>query len=248
MLDSPLMDGCIVIHGLTGSPATVASLRDALLKAGYRVSVPCLAGHGHSVDELSRSTREQWYDTVRIAFDAMRREVDRVFCAGISLGSLLAMRLAIDEGWGVRALALLSTPLKLSFFEGMAVQAVRYTPLRLVVHSVAKDLKRSVADPEGQRRYKELSLPRLPSNAVFQVSDLQKELLPHLSSITNPILLLHGEHDTVAPKKNVELVKKGVRSDIVESVILPNSRHIITLDYDKADVARAVLNFFSNFA
>ncbi len=242
------MDGCLIIHGLTGSPATVASLRDAFIKAGYSVSVPCLAGHGYSVDELARTTRKEWYHTVRIAFDAMRREVDRVFCAGISLGSLLAMRLAMDEGWGVRALALLSTPLKLSFFESSAVRMVRYTPLRWLVHSVSKDLKRSVADPDGQRRYRELSLPKLPSNAVFEISDLQKEILANLHRITNPILLLHGENDTVAPKKNVELVKNGVRSDIVESIILPNSRHIITLDYDKADAARAVLNFFSNFA
>jgi carboxylesterase len=242
------MDGCLIIHGLTGSPATVASLRDALLRAGYSVSVPCLAGHGNTVEDLAHSTREEWYETVRIAFDAMRREVERVYCAGISLGALLAMKLALDEGWGVRALALLSTPLKLGFLESIAVPAVRYSPLRWIVRSVSRNLKRSVSDPEGQKRYDELSLPKIPTGAVFQISDLQRELLSNMDRITNPILLLHGRNDTVAPKRNVELVKNGVRSDIVQSIILPNSRHVITMDYDKEDAARAVLDFFKSFS
>ncbi|MFH1829689.1 MAG: alpha/beta fold hydrolase [Pseudomonadota bacterium] len=242
------MDGCLIIHGLTGTPATVASLRDGLLKAGFSVSVPYLAGHGSTLEDLARATREEWYDTVRIAFDAMRREVDRVFCAGISLGSLLAMKLALDEGWGVRALALLATPLKLSFMESIAVPAVRYSPLRWMLRAVPKDIKRSVADPEGQKRYNELSLPMIPTNSVFEISDLQRELLSSIGRITNPILLVHGKHDTVAPPKNIDIVKNKVKSDIVQSIILPNSRHVITMDYDRADVARAVVNFFKNFA
>lgn len=242
------MDGCLVIHGLTGTPATVSSLTDGLLKAGYRVSVPCLAGHGSTVEELASTTWRQWYETVRISFDALRREVGRVYCAGISLGALLAMKLALDEGWGIRAMALLATPMRLGFPESMAVPLVRYSPLRWLIKSVPKNWERSVADPEGRNIYKQMSLPAIPTNSVFEISDLQRDISAKLSEITNPILMLHGSGDEVAPQKNIDIVRRGVKSDIVEVVVFPGSRHVITLDCEKEDVARATVDFFGRFA
>ena len=241
------MDGCLVIHGLTGTPATVASLKDNLLKAGYQVSVPCLAGHGMSVDDLSASTWQQWYDTVRISYDALRRDVARVYCAGISLGSLLAMKLAIDEGWGVRALALMATPLKLRFPESVAVPIVRHTPLKWLIKAVPKNYEKSVACPEGREAYAQTSLPMIPTKAIFEIADLQREIAADLGRIANPILILHGKGDRVAPLKNIDLVRRGVKSDIVEVAVFPRSRHVITMDYDKDEVARTTVDFFRRF-
>ncbi|MFA4974351.1 MAG: alpha/beta fold hydrolase [bacterium] len=242
------MNGCLVVHGLTGTPGTALSLKEALLRAGFYVSAPCLAGHGVSMEDLEKSTWMEWYETVRTAFGELRRESEKVYFAGTSLGALLGLKLAIDEGWGVRAMALMATPLKFSWFERLAIPLVRYTPLRWAVKSIPKEVGLSVADPEGQKRYEELSLPAIPSRAVFQIADLQRELLPNLSKITNPVLLLHGLNDTVAPKENVELVKKNLSSDIVETIIMPNSRHVLTMDYDKDNVARAIVDFFERFA
>jgi carboxylesterase len=242
------MDGCLIIHGLTGTPATVASLKESLMRAGYRVAVPCLAGHGMRVEDLADSTWREWYETVRISFDSLRREVGRVYCAGISLGALLSLKLALDEGWGVRALALLATPLRLSFLEAMAVPLVRYTPLRWLIKSVPKDMEKSVADPDGRVVYAQQSLPAIPTRAVFEISDLQRDIESGLGKIANPILMLHGAGDKVAPKKNIDLVRHGVKSDIVEVAIFPRSRHVITLDYDKDEVARTTVEFFKRFS
>jgi len=223
-------------------------MKDALLRAGYCVSVPCLAGHGLSVEELAASTWKDWYETVRVAFAELRSDTERVYFAGISWGALLGLRLAMEEGWGVRAMVLMATPLRLGRLDGMAVPLVRYTPLRWIVKSVPKDFERSVADPEGRQRYEELSLPAIPTSAVFQIADLQKEVLRDLNRITNPLLLLHGAHDAVSPPANVELVKKNVSSDIVESIALSKSRHVLTMDYDKEIVAQAAVDFFGRFA
>jgi len=242
------MNGCVVVHGLTGTPGTAVSLKEALLRAGFCVSAPCLAGHGVSMEDLEKSTWRDWYETVRIAFHELRRESDKVYFAGTSLGALLGLKLAIDEGWGVRAMALMATPLRFNWFERYAVPLVRYSPLRWIVKSIPKDINRSVADPEGRRRYEELSLPAIPTRAIFEIADLQRELIPNLSKITNPVLLLHGLDDAVAPKDNVELVKKGLASDIVETIIMPNSRHVLTMDYDKDSVARAIVDFFERFS
>lgn len=242
------MNGCLVIHGLTGTPGTVAVLHDALLAAGFRVAAPCLAGHGIDVQDLAASNWDQWYATVRVAFEALRRDVDRVYCAGTSLGALLAMQLALDEGWGVRAMALMATPLTFSWKNRLAAAAIRYSPLRWVVRAVPKNMELSIADPEGRERYEELSLPMIPVSSIFEITKAQHYLRTRLSRLTNPLLLLHGGQDVVAPLENLEIVKQGVKSDIVESVILPRSRHIITLDYEKERVALETVDFFRRFA
>lgn len=240
--------GCLILHGLTGTPGTVATLKNALSGAGFRTSAPCLSGHGGTESDLGASTWQDWYETVRIAFHTLKKETEKVYCAGISLGALLSLKLALDEGWGVRALALLSTPLELSLFPKVAILLVRHSPLKWIVKSVPKNLEMSVGDPEGRERYDELSLPALPANAAFELVALQKDILKQLTKITNPIIMLHGRHDKVAPLSNLKLVKNLVASDIVETVIFNRSYHVLTMDIEKETVANTVVDFFEKFA
>jgi carboxylesterase len=242
-----IMLGCLVVHGLTGTPITVASLQDKLLSSGFRVIAPCLAGHGTTVEELSRAKWQDWYETVRIAYGELRRSVEKVYYVGMSLGALLGLKLAIDEGWGIRALALVGTPLVLTRLENFAVPLVKYTPLRFALHSVKKDFEKSVGDPEGRNSYKAASLPRIPVNAIYELVHLQKIVKGQLKQVTNPVLLVHAKNDRVAPPRNVALVKNGVSSDIVESVFLENSEHVVTMDRDKELVAEKVVEFFQKF-
>lgn len=241
------MNGCLVIHGLTGTPATVAVLRDRLIAAGFCVSTPCLAGHGGSSEDLARSSWRDWYETVRIAFQSLRKEAERVYYAGISLGALLGLKLAIDEGWGVRAMALLATPMRLGRLSAISIPLVRYSPLRWIIKGVPKDFEKSVGDPDGRALYEEFSLPVLPARATFELCDLVRELEGQLVRISSPLILLHGELDRVAPPSNVEFVRSRVSSDIVESAIFPRSRHVITMDSEKEEVASKVVDFFKRF-
>jgi carboxylesterase len=185
---------------------------------------------------------------VRVAWDELRKDAERVYYAGISLGALLGLKLAMEEGWGVRAMALMATPVCLGSLEGLMVPLVRYSPLRWLIRSVPKDFERSVADPDGRRRYEESSLPSIPTKSVFEISDLQREVMAGLARVTSPILMLHSRDDRVAPPKNVEVVKKAVSSDIVEEKFMPRARHVLTMDYGKEEAAESVVDFFGRFA
>ncbi len=242
-----MTSGCLVIHGLTGTPATVASINTPLLEAGYRVATPCLAGHGGSLADLAASRWEEWYETVRIAYAQLRREVGRVFYAGISLGALLGLKLAIDEGWGVRGLALIGTPLALGPLERLAVPLVRHSPLKWLIRSVPKDFERSVRDPEGRHQYSAFSLPAIPTRAVFEIDDLARAVRADLGRVSNPLLLLHGRHDTVAPLANLDLVEGLVASDAVERRIFEDSAHVVTMDSEQGAAAQSIIDFFARF-
>lgn len=236
--------GCLIVHGLTASPATVTPLAEALLKDGYRVTTPLLAGHNGTLDDVGRSTWQQWYETVRVAFRELRRNVDVVYYAGLSLGALLGLKLAADEGWGVRALALLSTPLTLNRWNNFLIPVARHTPLQYLIPSTPKNWEHSVGDPEGLRIYQNNSFSRFPSRAAFQLADLQGVVRRELPRIKNPLLLVHATHDRVSPYRNVALVQKLAGSETVEVTTLTKSQHVVTLDAEKDIMAKAVIQFF----
>ena len=248
VLDGPQMTyGCLVIHGLTGTPATVASITHPLISSGFRVVAPCLAGHGGTLEELAQSTWQEWYDTVRIAYHSLRQETDRIFFVGLSLGTLLGLKLAMDEGWGIRALALIGTPLHLGLKSRLAIRLVRYSPLRWVVKSVPKNLEDSVLDPEGRVLYRQLALTSIPCRAAFELADFIRVVRSELRRVSNPLLLIHGRHDRVAPPSNVNLVCNQAASDVVETAILERSSHVVTMDFEKELAARRKIDFFRRF-
>lgn len=241
------MRGCLVIHGLTGVPSTVSSVSDALLAQGFQVAAPCLPGHGGSLDDLTRSTWSQWYETVRVAYNELRRNTEKVYFAGLSLGALLGLKLAADEGWGLRALALMGTPLKLGVWNRIATPFVRYTPLGNVITSLAKDPSRSVEDPEGQRHYIAATHQRIPTASVFELCDLQKTLHHDMHNVRSPLLLLHAKADALAPFSNVALIRRRVSSEVVETLAFHHSQHVITMDREKEKAAQAIVDFFNRF-
>lgn len=242
------MRGCLLIHGLTATPAILAPLRESLISRGYKVSSPLLHGHGGSTEELNKSTWQDWYGTVHLAYTELRRNVEKVYFAGISLGALLGLKLAIDEGWGVRAMALLSTPIKFTFGTRVKLGVVRYSPLGKLILSVPKDWSRAVDDPDAREVYKQLSLPRLPLQAAYQIADLQRLLRPQLHRVSNPLLLLHGGKDPTTPPFNAEVIKNSVSSDVVETEFYDRSKHILTLDWDREVVVSRIVDFFERFA
>ncbi len=243
-----IMRGCLLIHGVTSTPAILVPLRDALSAAGYVVRLPMLAGHGGPIEDFDHVTWHDWYATVRAAYLELKNSVDKVYYAGISLGALLGLKLAADEGWGVRALALMSVPLELPLHTRVLINLVRYSPLRFLIHSSRKDFSRSIADPSQLEAYKSFALPCMPLAAVYQVLELQREVRAQLAHITNPLLLQFGAQDVTSPPSNAELVKAGVSSDVVETEMYARSRHILTMDYDRAEVIARIVDFFARFA
>src|SRR5438045_6670771 len=85
-------DACLLLHGLTGSPAEVRPVGEALAKAGFRAVGPLLPGHGTTPRDLMRVHRT---DMLAAASDALRslRGARRVFLCGLSMGALIAVEL-----------------------------------------------------------------------------------------------------------------------------------------------------------
>ncbi len=233
--------GVLLIHGFTATPECLESLAAPLKKDGFVVGAPLLAGHGTTVQDLAQTTWEQWYDGVVQAFEALARRVDEVCVAGLSLGGLLALKLAEERK--VRRLALLATPV---FFKGILMNKI----LPFVGNSFLKTIYRyqpkffgpAINDPAGRKAFKNYSMMPIPS--IMEIMKLQEVVRPCLKEVKAPTLILHAVHDTTSPYENMPYLEKHLGSKTIKTVTLERSNHVLTLDYDKDLVAREVVRFF----
>src|SRR5216684_2037716 len=65
-------DACLLLHGLTGAPAEVRPVGEALARAGFRAVGPLLPGHGTSPQDLEAVTRSDMLDAAREALLSLR--------------------------------------------------------------------------------------------------------------------------------------------------------------------------------
>lgn len=238
--------GAIVIHGLTGTPATMAPVTEALAKSGFKVISPLLPGHGTKKEDLLGVKWADWAKKVEETYQELKASVDEVYCVGISLGSLLTLHLAAQPFCDIKKVACLGLPLKLSsMLENFLLPVSHLPPVRQLLRYSKKDWNASVHDETGLEIYKSTSYGEIPVPSVWELQGLQKDVMSKLTNFSVPTLLIHSRHDKVALPLNVELFIKSAPRTKAEVVWVDNSGHVITLDRDRELVCQKVVEFFA---
>src|SRR5262245_29899131 len=97
-------------------------LGERLASRGMTVTCPTLAGHGtSSAVDLDRARWTDWMSTVEVAFEALAARCRSLAIVGLSMGALLALRLARRRAGELRALAALAAPLWLPAYARTAI-------------------------------------------------------------------------------------------------------------------------------
>src|SRR6185436_16652224 len=86
-------DACLLLHGLTGSPAEVRPVGEALARAGFRAVGPVLPGHGGRAEDLYTVRRSDLIHAAEAALLGLSG-ARRIFICGLSAGALLTIHLA----------------------------------------------------------------------------------------------------------------------------------------------------------
>ncbi len=76
-------DGVLVIHGFTGSPASMRPVADAVAAAGHAVELPRLPGHGTSVQDMLPTRWSDWSASVEDAYGDLAGRCRRVAVVGL---------------------------------------------------------------------------------------------------------------------------------------------------------------------
>jgi len=236
--------GCLLIHGFTATPEEMRPLGEALAARGFPVRAVRLAGHGTDVADLARTRWTDWFASVEAERARLGRDVPRVVPVGMSLGALLALHLAATRADAVAALVLCGTPLRLRDPRVRWLPALARLPwFARRYASIAKVNGPDVADPAARAASR--SYRTMPLAAVLELVRLQGIVRRELARVTQPALLLHGRHDHGVPLATLDLLRRSLGSRTVEAHVLERSWHVVTVDYDREEVARLAADFLA---
>jgi carboxylesterase len=232
----------LLLHGLTGTPAEVRPIAEALHAAGFAVRAPLLAGHDDP-ESLAEHGWRDWYATAEAALRELAGD-GRVVVVGFSMGALLALRLAACRRREVAGVVSISVFLELPAWQAALARvlaALHRHPLhrRFVGHFP----KRAVDVRVFARGQASPSLRAIPYAAIAGLAELQRDVRGRLGHIVAPLLLMHGRYDHTAPPEGSERVAQAVASAAVRRVVLPRSFHIVGDDLDRAQVCDEVVAF-----
>ena len=253
--------GVLLVHGITGSPAEMRPLVRKLAAQGFSVSCPQLAGHCSNLADLKRTRWTDWYKSLERAMESLAEECDTIFVSGLSMGALLALKLAANHPDRVQAVATLSATF---FYDGWNVPALRqrfllplaiYTPIRYLwsyheppPYGIKDDRIRNMIAAVYQNS--NLSLPEkygyseFPGVTIRETFRLIKAVKRDLARIVAPLLIVHSTEDDMASLKNAAFLAAQVSSADVDTYYVDDTYHVLTLDKRKDDVAARVAEFF----
>ena len=237
--------GCLLIHGFTATPDEMRPLGEALAARGFPVRGVRLAGHATEVADLARTCWTDWFSSVVEERGRLGRDVGRVAAVGMSLGALLALHLAATRPSALEGLVLCGTPIRLGDAR------LRWLPALARIPWVSRRWATipkagggpDIADPAVRAASR--SYTAMPLTGILELLRLQAVVRGELARVTQPALLLHGRHDHSAPVANLELLRRSLGSRQVDAHVLERSWHIVTLDYDRDEVARLTGDFLT---
>lgn len=225
--------GALVIHGFTGSPHSVRGIATALAEAGLAVEAPLLPGHGTRMEDLLRIGWDDWLAAVEASWLALRARCDRVVLFGLSMGGSLALALAAAHP-EVAGLALVNP------FVDPPAESFRDLLRGLLDagNDVVPGIAGDIADPDAI----EVAYAGTPVGPLLSLSEALERLLPRLSQITCPVLVMTSRRDNVVPPVSSDVLADRVAGP-VERVYLEHSLHVATLDHDREQIERRTVAF-----
>lgn len=231
MQATPGRTGIVLLHGLTGTPGEVLPLGEHLVRRGFSVVVPWLAGHGTSPKDLAATRWTDWDDSAREALGLLRRRCRRVFVGGLSMGACAALHLAThEEVDGVVSMAGLYRLLDWRF---NLIGFFRFLQWR------TSKLKGGVSK-EGVAH---VTYDYAPTKSLHELKRMMDHLRDDLRFARAPALVCHGARDSMVPPANADRILEALGSRKKHRLILASSNHVLPLDEDREELFARVARF-----
>jgi len=215
--------GVLVLHGFTGSPASMRSLAEGFAERGYTVEMPLLPGHGTDLVDMIPTRWADWYGEADAAYGRLSARCERVAVVGLSMGGGLSLALA-EHHRDVAALGLVNPmcqPVSAELREGIDAlleSGVEY------FDSIGSDIAKEDTS--------ELSYPGTPLEAVKSLSIAMETVHADLGKVVAPTLVLTSVQDHVVPPETAAAILEKV-SGPVRQILLEKSYHVATMDFDQ---------------
>jgi carboxylesterase len=251
--------GVLLVHGLGGTPVEMKTFGRRLVDAGATVLCCQLAGHCGTEEELKATSWQDWYASVAQALTRLEEHCDTVVVGGLSMGALLAARLAREEPDRVHGLIMLAPTFR---YDGWSIPWYSFLLKLLMPTPIGARYRFVEREPFGVKdeRIRALvvramnsgdptnaGLLATPSQAVQEMWRLAAELRPTLGRIHQPTFLAHARQDDIASLRNAFTVQRELGGR-VETLVLEDSYHLVTVDRQRGLVGQRAADFVRTLA
>lgn len=246
--------GFLLVHGLTGTPLELRMTAKGIASGGFTVHCCQLAGHCGTEEELLQSKWEEWYASVEAALEKLESSCDTVIVGGLSVGALLALRLAAFHPQRVHGVACFSPTL---WYDGFTIPKQQFLLRWLWFLPQAKRYRFEEREPFGVKdeRMRAFVIKSLASGdagaaghpsthalSLYQFWKLADDVKPRLPEIKRPVFIAHPRVDDLASLKNAFYLQKKL-GGLVEMLVLDDSYHLITIDRQWKVLVDRVIRF-----
>jgi len=219
--------GVIVIHGFTSNTGSIAYFAEKLFKAGFNVEAPLLSGHGTKWEDLNKVSFKDWINDLEDSYQKLKRRSVYIFVAGISMGGSLACRFA-EIHPELKGAIIINPAIKLyKQYRMFFLPVLKYFQEYQMLSDYHQ--RGDIKDPEKREDHYD----RNPLKGVHELYRLLKVTKKNLKSIKIPVLLFQSSVDRVLPVTAAKVIYDGISSKNKKLIILKNSYHLATADYDK---------------
>lgn len=220
----------LLLHGYTGSPYDLRPLADFLHAHDVKVSVPLLRGHGNKPSDLNRVSATQWLEDATRALSTFDKKKP-IVVGGLSMGGLLAIILARKFPF-VKGLLLFSPAFRLGVLAELTLTAANIGVINRNISFQKLSGGSDIADPVAKRKtpaYKEM-----PLSGLVEFDKLRVLATRDLQRISCPVFLGFGRLDSAINAFSSHRIAMGaLHSKNIVDKFYDQSKHVITLDYDR---------------
>ncbi len=219
--------GVLLVHGFTGLPAELLLMGHYLHERGFTVLGVRLAGHGTTVEDMSRMSSEDWMDSVRDGYAVLTGSCDEISVVGHSMGGLFALLLSTE--CAVAGVVTLAAPVFVAEERGL-----RFLPPREVCADqfVPKARRRLVGVPPAANK----TYRKMPLLGIHELVDVIEITKGCISQVTAPLLVMHSRDDHTADPKSADYIYRHVSSRVKSIFWLEHSGHLLPLAADREKV------------
>lgn len=223
--------GFVIIHGFAGGLQEIEPLSNFLNDKGYLTACPVLDGHTGMRKDLKKTNYEEWIASAEDSLLKLKKQCNKVFIVGFSMGGLIGINLALK--YKVQGIATLCTP-------------IYYWDVKRVSLNIIEDFK--------QRQYKNLkkyfkATVRIPLKAMVNFRILLAKTKPLIKEIKCPLFVAQGLIDDTVKHRSGKYIYDNSSSKRKKLKYYKNSDHIICcgaereiLFNDLYEFAKKILN------
>ncbi len=212
--------GIVLVHGYGGSIADYRDFGQLLHSYGYTISGLRLSGHGQGPEMLRQTTVEDCLQSVKEAVTEIQKTCHQVYLLGSSFGGVLSLALGAEQS-NIAGLIVINTALSYSgagIFQGLLLRFLKlFTP----------DYPKKGLTEEELRYAKSIgSAVAWPIAGILSTSKFaQKVVIPKLSAIRIPTLIMYSQADPVVGVENSKKLQALLKNTSVESAEIPIQTH-----------------------